>query len=93
MLSLQLVEASWIQIFCICIKFSSCFLGMLSFLGESLFCDKAQAGKTLHFAEFLFFIFFKIQENIVSCKCEKNTFNLWGMLMQIILVKLTYCKL
>ena len=31
------------QIFHICIKFSSCFLGMISFSGKLLFCDQAQA--------------------------------------------------
>ena len=51
---LHLVEASCIQILLSCIKFSSCFLEMVSFSGQPIFCDKTQAGETPHSAEFLF---------------------------------------
>ena len=39
----------------ICIKLGSCFSGMIRLKGLPLFYDKAQAGKTTHSAEFLFF--------------------------------------
>ena len=35
-------------------------------------------------------IFFKCKKTEFHEKCKKNTFNRWGKLMQIILVKLTF---
>ena len=41
---------------------------------------------------FFFFFFFKCKTIEFREKCEKNTLNRWGMLMQVILVKLTVQK-